>query len=172
MNTRNTEILGTWEYLEHRNTCNNGILGTRKYLEHGNTWNKGTPGTREQVEHCNAWNKGTLGIRQYLEQGHTWNRAILGTREDLAEGYTPKARTGRILGYVVQNQIPKAPSPPATRPFLWFPSLESAQRDTSTPIPRVTWWSQRATRAAHRWGQRWGCQGPRCGKNIFSKVFP
>ena len=32
----------------------------------------------------------------------------------------PKPRTGRILGYVAQNQIPKAPSPPATPQFLLF----------------------------------------------------
>ena len=36
----------------------------------------------------------------------------------------PKPRTGRILGYLVaQNRILRAPSPPATPHFLWFPSL-------------------------------------------------
>ena len=33
----------------------------------------------------------------------------------------PKPRTDRILGYVAQNRIPRAPSPPATPHFLWFP---------------------------------------------------
>ena len=41
----------------------------------------------------------------------------------------PKPRTDRILGYVAQNRIPRAPSPPATPHFLWFPSLRIAQRD-------------------------------------------
>ena len=41
--------------------------------------------------------------------------------------YTPKPSTGRILGYVAQNPIPRAPSPPATPHFLWFPSLRIAQ---------------------------------------------
>ena len=43
---------------------------------------------------------------------------------------TPKPSTGRILGYVAQIRIPRAPSPPATPHFLWFPSLRIAQRDT------------------------------------------
>ena len=42
---------------------------------------------------------------------------------------TPKPSTGRILGYVAQNRIPRAPSPPATPHLLWFPSLRIAQRD-------------------------------------------
>ena len=42
---------------------------------------------------------------------------------------TPKPSTGRILGYMAQNQIPRAPSPHATLHFLWFPSLRIAQRD-------------------------------------------
>ena len=45
---------------------------------------------------------------------------------------SPKPRTGRILGYVAQNPIPRAPTPPATPHFLWFPPLQIAQR---TPRP-------------------------------------
>ena len=41
----------------------------------------------------------------------------------------PKPSTDRILGYVAQNPIPRAPSPPATPHFLWFPPLGMAQRD-------------------------------------------
>ena len=41
-----------------------------------------------------------------------------------------KPRTGRILGYVAQKQVPRARSPPATPHFLWFPSLRIAQRAT------------------------------------------
>ena len=40
---------------------------------------------------------------------------------------TPKPSTGRILGYVAQIPIPRAPSPPATPHFLWFPPLGIAQ---------------------------------------------
>ena len=40
---------------------------------------------------------------------------------------TPKPSTGRILGYVAQNPIPRAPSPPASPHFLWFPSLRNDQ---------------------------------------------
>ena len=42
----------------------------------------------------------------------------------------PKPRTDRILGYVAQKRIPRAPSPLAIPHFLWFPSLRIAQRDT------------------------------------------
>ena len=41
----------------------------------------------------------------------------------------PKRRMGRILGYVAQNPIPRAPIPPATPHFLWFPSFKIPQRD-------------------------------------------
>ena len=42
----------------------------------------------------------------------------------------PKPSKDRILGYVAQNPIPRAPSPPATPHFLWIPSLRIAQRST------------------------------------------
>ena len=34
-----------------------------------------------------------------------------------------KPRIGHIFGYVAQNAIPRAPTPPATPHFLWFPPL-------------------------------------------------
>ena len=40
-----------------------------------------------------------------------------------------KPRTGHIFGYMAQNAIPRAPSPPATPYFLWFPPLRIAQTD-------------------------------------------
>ena len=40
----------------------------------------------------------------------------------------PKRRTGRILGYMAQSRIPRAPIPLATPHFLWFPSLRITQR--------------------------------------------
>ena len=80
---------------------------------------------------------------------------------------TPKPSTGRILGYVAQIRIPRAPSPPASPHFLWSPSLEIVQRATQTPVPVVTWWTRRAARPAHGGGQRWVHQGPRREKNRF-----
>ena len=80
---------------------------------------------------------------------------------------TPKPSTGRILGYVAQIRIPRAPSPPVSPNFLWFPSLRIAQRATQTPVPVVTWWSRRAARPAHGGGQWWVHQGPRGEKNLF-----
>ena len=80
---------------------------------------------------------------------------------------TPKPSTGRILGYVAQIRIPRAPSPPATPHFLWFRSFRIAQRATQTPVPLVTWCSRRAARPAHGGGQRWVHQGPRGEKNHF-----
>ena len=36
----------------------------------------------------------------------------------------------------------------------------------------ITWWSQRAARPAHGWGQRWVHPGPRGEKErFFSKLF-
>ena len=43
---------------------------------------------------------------------------------------TPKPSMGRILGYVAQIPIPRAPSPLATPHLLWFPSLRIAQPAT------------------------------------------
>ena len=79
----------------------------------------------------------------------------------------PKPRTGRILGYVAQNRVPRVPIPLATPHFLWFPSLRIAQRDCCTPVPVVTCWSRRAAQPAHGWGQRWVHPGPRGEKNPF-----
>ena len=85
---------------------------------------------------------------------------------------TPKPSTGRILGYVAQIRIPKAPSPPATPHCLWFPSLGIAQRATHTPVPVVTWWSRRAARPAHVWGPTVGPPGsPGRKKSFFPKLF-
>ena len=82
----------------------------------------------------------------------------------------PKPSTGRILGYVAQN--PRAPSPPATPHFLWFPSLRIANETPRSPYQRS-------------FGGAGGQPGPRTvGANggsttvpgvkrkIFSKLFP
>ena len=83
---------------------------------------------------------------------------------------SPKPSTGGILGYVAQIRIPRAPSPPATPDFLWFPILGIAQRDAKTPGPVVTLWSRRAARPAHGGGQR-STRVPGAKKLILSKLF-
>ena len=84
----------------------------------------------------------------------------------------PKARTSHILGYVVQNKIPRAPSPPATPHFLWFPSL-----GITTETPRSPYqWSLGAARGQPSQriiGANGGSAGvPRAKKIIFFKVVP
>ena len=44
-------------------------------------------------------------------------------------GDSHKPRAGHIFGYMAENAIPRAPSPPATPHFLWFPRLRIAQMD-------------------------------------------
>ena len=40
-----------------------------------------------------------------------------------------KPRIGHIFGYMAQNAIPRAPTPPTIPHFLWFPPLRIAQTD-------------------------------------------
>ena len=77
----------------------------------------------------------------------------------------PKPRRRRILGYVAQNQVPRARIPPANPHFLWFPSLRIAQRDPYNPVPVVTSFSRRAAQPAHSGRQRWVNEGARGEKN-------
>ena len=42
---------------------------------------------------------------------------------------SPKPETDHILGYVAQNAISSARSPPATTHFCWFPPLKIAPTD-------------------------------------------
>ena len=76
------------------------------------------------------------------------------------------------VSWVAQNQVPRAPIPPAIPHFLRFPTLRIAQRDNYNPVPVVTSCSRRAARPTHSWGQRWVHQGPRGEKKIFSKSVP
>ena len=80
----------------------------------------------------------------------------------------PKSRTGRILGYVAQIRILKAPSPPAKPRFCGFQALESSNE---TPRPMYHW----------SLGGAGGQHGPRAvganrvpgaKKQVFSKVVP
>ena len=66
-----------------------------------------------------------------------------------------KPRMGHILGYMAQNVIPRAPTPPAIPHFLWFPPLGIAQTDTCTPIPRPTRLRQAASSSPNKWVPKW-----------------
>ena len=66
-----------------------------------------------------------------------------------------KPRIGHIFGYMAQNAIPRAPTPPATPHFLWFPPLKIAQTDAWTPIPRPTRLRQAASSSPNRWVPKW-----------------
>ena len=44
-----------------------------------------------------------------------------------------KPRIGHIFGYMARNAIPRAPIPPASLHFLWFPPRKIAQTDAYTP---------------------------------------
>ena len=81
---------------------------------------------------------------------------------------TPKPRTGRILGYVAPNRIPRAPSPQTAPNFLWFPSLRHIDPRTSGHLV------QPEGRPAHaQWGPTVGStKVPGAKKMIFSKVVP
>ena len=84
----------------------------------------------------------------------------------------PKPRRGRILGYVAQSHVPRAPIPLATPHFLLFPSPRITQRAAYTLVPVVTSCSRRAAQPAHSGGQRRVHRGPRGKKNIFLKLVP
>ena len=66
-----------------------------------------------------------------------------------------KPKIGHIFGYMAQNAIPRAPTPPATPHFLWFPPLKIAQTDAYTPIPRPTRLRQAASSSPNRWVPKW-----------------
>ena len=66
-----------------------------------------------------------------------------------------KPRIDHIFGYMPQNAIPRAPTPPATPHFLWFPPLIIAQTDAWTPVPRPTRLRQAASSSPNRWVPKW-----------------
>ena len=85
---------------------------------------------------------------------------------------TPKPRTGRILGYVAQKRIPRAPSPPATPHFYGFQAFELLNE---TPGPPYQWSLGAAGGPAspRTLGANGGSTGvPGAKKMIFSKVVP
>ena len=66
-----------------------------------------------------------------------------------------KPRIGHMLGYMAQNAILRAPTPPATPHLLWFPPLRIAQTDAKTPTPRPTRVQQAASSSPNRWVPKW-----------------
>ena len=75
---------------------------------------------------------------------------------------SPKPRVGYMLVYVAQNQISRAPSPPATPHFLWFPTLNP----TTPLVPRTNGHlvEPEGSRARARWGPT---EGPNKGPKLF-----
>ena len=85
---------------------------------------------------------------------------------------TPKPRTGRILGYVAQKRIPRAPGPPATPHFCGFQASESPNETRRPPYQ----WSLGAAggpASPRTVGANVGStRVPGSTKIIFSKVVP
>ena len=85
----------------------------------------------------------------------------------------PKPSMDRILGYVAQNPIPRAPSPPATPHFLWFPSLENRPTRHVDPCTSGHLVQSEGGPARAQWGPTVGPPGsPGRKKIIFPKVVP
>ena len=83
----------------------------------------------------------------------------------------PKPRTGRILGYVVPNRIPRAPSPPASPHFLWFPSFKNFSTRRLDPRSSGHLLEPEGSAARAQLGPTVGAPGSPGRKNhIFSKV--
>ena len=85
---------------------------------------------------------------------------------------TPKPSTGRILGYVAQNPILRAPSPPATPHFLVVSKPQN--HPTRRLVPPYLWslgaaGGQPGPRTAGANGRSTGVPGAK--KRIFSKLF-
>ena len=87
---------------------------------------------------------------------------------------SPKPRTGRILGYVAQNPIPRATSPPATPPLFVVSTPQT--RPTSHLDPRTSGHlvePEGSIAHAHAVGANGGStRVPGAKKIIFFKVVP
>ena len=84
----------------------------------------------------------------------------------------PKPRTGRILGYVAQNRIPRGPIPPPPPTFCGF---EASESPNETPRPPYQWSLGRAggQHSLRTVGANSGSTGvPGAKKMIFFKVVP
>ena len=84
----------------------------------------------------------------------------------------PKSRTGRILGYVAQNRIPRAPSPPTTPHFCGFHASKSPNEPSRPPYQ----WSLGGAGGQHS-PRTVGANGgsirvPEVKKITFFKVVP
>ena len=67
----------------------------------------------------------------------------------------PQTKTDHILGYVAQNAISRAPNPPATTHFWWFPALKIALTDAYTPALRPSGLRQAARGSPKTWVAKW-----------------
>ena len=85
---------------------------------------------------------------------------------------TAKTKNGPFLGLRGSKTNSRAPIPPATSRFLWFPSLRIAQRDPYTLVPVVTSCNRRAAQPAHSGGHQRSAGVPGAKKMIFFKVVP
>ena len=84
----------------------------------------------------------------------------------------PKPSTGRILGYVAQIRIRRAPSPLATPPFLWFSSLRIPPLSHVEPRTTGHWAELEGSPAGVRRGRMVGpARFPGRKKLFFPKLF-
>ena len=86
----------------------------------------------------------------------------------------PKSRTGRILGYVAQNRVPRAPSAPTCNPPLLVVSkLQISPRATPRPPYQWSLGGAGGERGPRTLGANGGSTGvPGAKKIIFSKEDP
>ena len=66
----------------------------------------------------------------------------------------PHTKRGRILGYMAQNAIPRAPNPCATPHFLWFPPLQIAHMPRQTPALGPTRLPHATSSSPNRWAPK------------------
>ena len=85
---------------------------------------------------------------------------------------TPKPRTGRILGYVAQKRIPRAPSPPATPPLFMVSKPQNRPTRHVDPRTKGPLVQPRGGSAHAQWGPTVGPPGsPGRKKRFFPKLF-
>ena len=117
--------------------------------------------------------QGTFGALQLYDMSEKWpKKAPKSPKNGAMCTSTPKPRTGRILGYVAQKRIPRAPSPPATPHFLWFPSLEIADETRRPPYQRSLGAAGGPASPRTMGANGGSTRFPGAKKMIFSKIVP
>ena len=85
----------------------------------------------------------------------------------------PKPSTGRILGYLAQNPIPRAPSPPATSPLFVVSTPRNGPTRRVDPRTSGHLVQSEGSPARARRGPTVGPPGsPGRKKSFFPKLFP